>query len=195
MASATSRSTRPSTTSRSPPADAEHPEAHAGLGRPGDQLGPAGGADHHPGRRLGEQLVVVGDAGRPARPMPGADGQLGQGHPEPAAGHVVDPGHQTGPVAAGHPLGHQGGDELDQAARGRAGRAAGSVPSRWPRQLDGPARAGQGRRTAAARRCPRWRRAGPARPPRPGSPRAGGAASRSMSPSTPMTGVGSMSAP
>ncbi len=171
VACARPRSTRPSTTSRSPPVRPEHPEPHPGLGRPGHQLRPPGGAHHHPGRRLGEQLVVVGEPDH-LQPDAGTDGHLGQGHPQSATGHVVDARHQGGPPRRRRspPATRAVTNATRRAWPGRS--SAGRVPSPVAPDLDGPARAGQGRRTLpGAWWCPRWRPAGPVRPAPPGSPR------------------------
>ena len=91
----------------------EHPEPDTGVGRPGQQLVAPRGADDHTRRRLGEELVVVGDAGHPQSDT-GPHGELGQGHAEPPSRHVVEAVDRS--VAAGHGLGHQIGHQGHQAA-------------------------------------------------------------------------------
>ena len=143
------RSTRPSTTRRSPPARPRTvsgtPAASALAATVVDAAG--GHAGDHPRRGLGEEPGVTALEGGDLESDAGGHGHLGQGQAEASVGDVVDAGQQV--------VGHEGADEGAHPAVGvevEGGQLAAPVAGGHV----GPAGAGQIGAVAAGSPRRRW---------------------------------------
>ena len=185
----TGRSTRVPRVNRAPPAGPSTAAGIAARRGPAAQLvGIARGHDEARGQ-LGEELGRLHDVER--APGPGRGGHLGQRHGQSPARHVVDGVHQRFGLACRPPAPRPARRRRHTPRRAPRSRPAGPAPCggpgvRWP-SASPPA----GRSRPLPPRGPSRTTVSPADQASPG----GGAWTASTRPSTPSTGVGSMSDP